>query len=309
MKLHYSNILLFVIPLNILAHNKNKLHITPHHTQANRSLCECDTQSSIYDKNADIKSVKEIFDRQTSQRFEEYEERMKDKRQKRKEERHKNIEKIIQKDKMDKSLAEKVEKGCFRCGCGLGGVAASIGLFGGLGIYGWKIAATAAAIEAAKEAGIEAGVNAVIAEIKGFSFIRTSSLVNELPKFINGLNYNTVDGLVDALKVATASIDKPCPSANGVKDQLCSALTQKETWFGRVVKAAKSTTECTTAAAEITKLDEVGAASSYAYSAVVYSVISILIIVLIMIIIYLILRYRRKKKVNKKAQYTKLLNQ
>ncbi|KYN93010.1 rifin, partial [Plasmodium reichenowi] len=163
MKLHYSKILLIALPLNILKPNKNKPSIIRRHTQTNRSLCACDTQSSIYEKDAEMKSVKEQFDDRTSQRFEEYEERMKDKREKRKEERDKNIQKLIEKDKMDKSLAEKVEKGCLKCGCALGGVAASVGLLGGIGIYGWEISAIAAA---AKKAGDAIGVNTLIYKLK-----------------------------------------------------------------------------------------------------------------------------------------------
>ncbi|ETW39109.1 hypothetical protein PFTANZ_00171, partial [Plasmodium falciparum Tanzania (2000708)] len=137
MKLHYTKILLFFFPLNILltsyhAHNKNKPSITPHHTRTttSRLLSEYDTESSIYDSDEEINSVKEIFERQTSRRFEEYEERMITQRQKYKEQRDKDIQKIILKDKMEKNLAKKIEKGCLRCGCGLGSVAGSIGLFG-----------------------------------------------------------------------------------------------------------------------------------------------------------------------------------
>ncbi|ETW58827.1 hypothetical protein PFMC_05286 [Plasmodium falciparum CAMP/Malaysia] len=141
MKMHYSEILFFSLSLNILitssyAHNKNKPHITQHTpTNTTRVLSECNLYMPNYDNDADMKSVKENFDRQTSRRFEEYEERVKDKRQKCKEQCDKEIQKIILKDKIQKSLEEKVEKGCLRCGCGLGGVAASVGLFGGLGTY------------------------------------------------------------------------------------------------------------------------------------------------------------------------------
>ncbi|ETW59921.1 hypothetical protein PFMC_04196 [Plasmodium falciparum CAMP/Malaysia] len=132
MKLHYIKILLFSLPLNILVtssyvHDKNKPYITPHTpTTTSRVLSECDIPTSNYDNDADMKSVKENFDRQTSQRFDEYEERMSKKRQKCKEQCEKDIKQIILKDKMEKSLAEKVEKGCLRCGCGLGGVAATL---------------------------------------------------------------------------------------------------------------------------------------------------------------------------------------
>ncbi|SOV84197.1 rifin PIR protein, putative [Plasmodium reichenowi] len=83
MKLHYSNILLFAFLLNILVtlyqvHNNNEPYVTTRHTaiSTSRVLSEDDTQSSIYDNDADMKSVKEHFDRQTSQRLREYDERL-----------------------------------------------------------------------------------------------------------------------------------------------------------------------------------------------------------------------------------------
>ncbi|SOV78660.1 rifin PIR protein, putative [Plasmodium reichenowi] len=185
MKLYYSKILLFALALNILltsyyAHNKNKPSITSHHTPryTSRVLSECDTESSIYDNDKEINSVKEIFERQASQRLREYDERLQEKRQKRKQQRDKNIQKIIQKDKREKSLAERIEKGCLMCGCGLGSVAGSVGLFGGIIINIWKPGALKAAIAAAiaKRAGeisaaaeaarILAGKNAVISGLK-----------------------------------------------------------------------------------------------------------------------------------------------
>ncbi|ETW18789.1 hypothetical protein PFFVO_02290 [Plasmodium falciparum Vietnam Oak-Knoll (FVO)] len=126
MKLHYTKILLFSLPLNILTAsyttNKNKPYIKERHIPTSRSrvLSECDIYTSIYDNDEDMKSVKENFDRQTSQRFEEYEERMNEKRQKCKEQCDKDIEQIILRDKTKKSLEEKVENICLRCGCGLG---------------------------------------------------------------------------------------------------------------------------------------------------------------------------------------------
>ncbi|CDO61781.1 rifin [Plasmodium reichenowi] len=309
MKQNYTKILLFFLLLNILAHNnKNKPSITPRHTPIyiSRVLSECDMQSSRYVKDADIKSLKENFDRQSSQRFEEYEERMKGKRQKHKEERDKNIQKIIEKDKMEKSLTEKIEKGCLRCGCGLGGVAASVGLFGGLGIYGWKTAATTAAIAAAKEAGIEAGVQAVIAKIKDKS-IFSIYLKVDLSNFINRTNYNSIPDLVKAVNAAMDSSGKKC--IKPTSDFACSSIFNGETSFGTYVTAGKEAAASKTATVKSTKLGEVAAESSHLFSAIGYSILAILIIVLVMIIIYLVLRYRRKKKMNKKAKYTKLLNQ
>ncbi|EWC76124.1 surface antigen [Plasmodium falciparum UGT5.1] len=261
-----------------------------------------------YDNDADMKSVKENFDRQTSQRFEEYEERIQDKRKKCKEQCDKDIQQIILKDKMDKSLAEKVEIGCLRCGCGLGGVAAGVGIFGALGTYGWKISATAAAYETAKEAGIKAGIEAVIAKMKTTSLIRNTSLVVEWSKFIDKSNYNTVEGLVEAVKAAKISIGESCGSAGVPKDRVCNGLTQGEAWFTSFVRAGNAATDSATESVKGIELAKVGDTSYAAYSAIGYSVTAILIIVLVMVIIYLILRYRRKRKMNKKAEYTKLLN-
>ncbi|EWC74993.1 surface antigen [Plasmodium falciparum UGT5.1] len=212
MKLHCSKILLFALPLNILITSSNvnthkKPYITPHtSTTTSRVLSECDLYIRKYDNDADMKSVRENFDRQTSQRFEEYEERIKDKRQKRKEQRDKNIQKIIEKDRMDKSLAEKVEKCCLICGCGLGGVAASVGLFGGLGIYGWKTAALATAKEAAKDAAmaagevarLKAGKDAVIAGI--IKEFRVSTVgVPRLESLFTENTYNIVIKIAEAI--------------------------------------------------------------------------------------------------------------
>ncbi|CDO61573.1 rifin [Plasmodium reichenowi] len=349
MKLHFSKILLFILALNILVtssssvYTKNKPYITPHHTQTNRSLRECDTQSSIYDKDVEIKSVKDIFDRKTSQRFEEYEERMKDKRQKRKEERDENIKKIIEKDKMDKSFAEKVEKGCLKCGCGLGGVAASVGLFGGLGIYGWKSAALATAKEAAEKfgaaqgaiAGAEEGVKVVIAGIKDLGELFLDG--KPLESFIDVTKYMKVSFISDNVYSNYSTICLPSRSASGVPSlgnlnhaicklvrpntqgtlnrdavkALIEAKVKEIVTQGTQAASDKAAGVAATKTAEAikTSTDAIEATSTHLYSAIGYSILAILIIVLVMIIIYLVLRYRRKKKMKKKAQYTKLLNE
>ncbi|ETW26826.1 hypothetical protein PFFCH_05726 [Plasmodium falciparum FCH/4] len=294
--------------LYIYVNNKNKPYITPHTSAiTSRVLNECDLYMPNYDKDADMKSVKENFDRQSSRRFEEYEERIQEKRRKCKEQCDKDIQEIILKDKIDKSLAEKVEQGCLKCGCGLGGVAACVGLFGGLGTYGWEISATAAAYETAKQAGIQAGIQAVIAEIKKTNAFRDIWHV-EWKNIINVSNYSTFDGLVESVNVAMDSIGKPCISHG--YERACSGISNGgDYFFSSALKASKDATALTTESTKTAKLGEVTTASSNAYGAIGYSVTVLLIIVLIMVIIYLILRYRRKKKMNKKLQYTKLLNQ
>ncbi|SOV83891.1 rifin PIR protein, putative [Plasmodium reichenowi] len=181
MKVNYINILLFVVPLNILVNKHIKPHTTPH-TKPNRSLCECELYSPAnYDNDQEMKRVMENFNRQTSQRFHEYDDRMVEKRKHCKDKCDKEIQKIILKDKLEKqmaeqfatlqtdiqrdaiptcvcekSLADKVEKFCLNCGVNVGGgVTLSSGVLGGISealISAWKPKALEAAIAAAKDA-------------------------------------------------------------------------------------------------------------------------------------------------------------
>ncbi|SOV75772.1 rifin PIR protein, putative [Plasmodium reichenowi] len=334
MKVHYINILLFVIPLNILitlyhVYNKNKIYITSHHTPryTSRVLSECDTESSIYDNDAEIISVKENFERQTSQRFEEYEERMKVKRQKRKEQRDKNIQKIFHKDKMEKNLAEKIEKGCLRCGCGLGGVAASVGLFGGLGTYGWKSAAITSAIAEVTAKGLDAGakegVKVLINKLKN-EVVLEKLFDLPLVDAITEENYFNAALISEGIKREYQSLCntvstcekyhlfyhyKTMKNADGTQLLVDSAKRIVEEAVKEANKVTAQITKSQMETLEAGKLAQITDTSTYSYSAIGYSVLAILIIVLLMIIIYLVLRYRRKKKMKKKAQYTKLLNQ
>ncbi|CDO61527.1 rifin [Plasmodium reichenowi] len=342
MKLQCSKILLLFLPLNILVYNNNEPQTTPHHTQTNRSLCECDIQSSNYDNDPQMKKVMNNFNRQTSQRFEEYKERLKDKRQKRKEERDKNVQEIIDKDKMEKSLADKVEKGCLKCGCGLGGVAASVGLFGGLGIYGSKTAAIAKAVAAAQEAvkdgamaatikaaGAEAFKSAIIEGIEkefGVSILgvqrfeslfksNTYTNVENIARAIN-TQYNPSSCLTgghDAHPSICTWVTENFRAAQKIPGKVASTYESIKVGVENVVSEAQNAAGV--AAQQATK-DAIKASTdavefTYAgcQTAIIASVVAILIIALVMIIIYLVLRYRRKKKMNKKAQYTKLLNQ
>ncbi|SOV78670.1 rifin PIR protein, putative [Plasmodium reichenowi] len=319
MKLYYSKILLFFFPLNILltsyhAHNNNnnELYVTPHHTPiyTSRVLSECDTQSSNYDKDADMKSVKQQFDDRTSQRFEEYDERMKDKRQKSKEERDKNIQKIIEKDKMEKSLAEKVEKGCLRCGCALGGGVLPVwGLVSGLWYATLSQHVTKLAIQKGIEEGIKEGIKQIVQ-------IFQKSSCGAVPKFTveemlsSGKFTKSVDLFDMVQRINTMSDNFPDPMYYQFWSRIHDMVTE-----GDIVEFnVNNSANIAEVAKAVTKGEEVAIAAEHAkythlYSAIGYSFLAILIIVLVMIIIYLVLRYRRKNKMNKKAQYTKLLNQ
>ncbi|SOV83864.1 rifin PIR protein, putative [Plasmodium reichenowi] len=311
MKLHYSKILLFVLPLNILLtsyheYNKNKPSITPHHTPiyTSRVLSEKDIESSIYDKEAEINSVKENFDRQTSQRFQEYEERMNEKRQKRKEEREKNIEEIIKKDKMDKSLADKIEKGCLKCGCALGGGVLPVWcVVSGLWYATWSQYVT----KIATDAGIKAGIATVVSELEDVAKQFANSPF-DISEMVNAETYRSAQTLITYIYEAKGKV---CEGNIVYNAPVCTALgpSNNSSWFNTEVLDATAKGIADTKTVQAHKLAELTAESSHLYSAIGYSILAILIIVLVMIIIYLILRYRRKKKMKKKAQYTKLLNE
>ncbi|SOS77874.1 PIR protein, putative [Plasmodium sp. gorilla clade G1] len=348
MKLHYTKILSFSLPLNILmlssyAHNKNKPYIISHtRTTTSRVLRECDLYMSNYDNDPDMKSVKENFERQTSQRFEEYEERMQEKRRKRKEQCDKDIKQIILKDEMEKSLSEKVEKVCLRCGCGLGGVAASVGIFGSIAVNELKKAALLAATQDAIAEGLAEGIKAghvagvakVIAEIE--SKFDVSTLVGkELGSIFSTTNYTEASNISHLIY---SEYNTKCLSLRayaGSDNSFCSTVTNLELVPGDVsrnsysitaviesnvdkivteatataTKAAKATTDNVTATLTAKNTGVVDATYASYQTVIIASVVAILVIVLIMVIIYFILCYRRKKKMKKKQQYTKLLNQ
>ncbi|SOS80840.1 rifin [Plasmodium sp. gorilla clade G1] len=314
MKLCYYKILLFSLALNILIsssyeHNNNKSYITPHTpTNTSRVLRECDIYMPNYDNDADMKSVKEKFDRQTSQRFEENEERMQEKRQKCKEQCEKDIQKIILKDQIEKSLGEKVEKVekvCLRCGFGLGGVAAGVGIFGAIAVSEVK----KAALLAAEKAGVDAGISEAIKLITS-KFSLTTLGGRTLEKVVNAQTFKNPMFYVFRIQNEYDNICSVNPKINNL---LCSYTKPNMPLTYEAISTSASDIALKAGeAAKTAEKAEIALAnteSTYLYSAIGYSVLVIFIILLVMVIIYLVLRYRRKKKMNKKLQYTKLLNQ
>ncbi|CDO61607.1 rifin [Plasmodium reichenowi] len=188
MKVHYINILLFALPLNILEHNQRNHNSITHYTKTNRSLCECELYALVnYDNDPQMKEIMDNFNKQTQQRLHEYDNRMVEKRKQCKERCDKEIQKIILKDKLEKqmeqqlttletkintddiptcvcekSLAHKTEKFCLNCGMNVGGgVTFSSGILGGIGglaVNTWKDAAIVTATVAAEEFGAAKGV-------------------------------------------------------------------------------------------------------------------------------------------------------
>ncbi|SOV83709.1 PIR protein [Plasmodium reichenowi] len=337
MKLHYTKILLFALALNMLltsyhVYSKNKPSITSHHTPryTSRVLSECDTESSIYDSDEEINSVKEIFERQTSQRFEEYQERMKEKRQKRKEQRDKNIQKIIHKDKMEKNLEEKIEKGCLMCGCGLGSVAGSVGLFGGIIINIWKPGALKTAIAEALEANhamISATAEAagdVVGAAKVIQLVKSTFSVDNvgatvLKSFINPENYTNASVITKAvhkqylekcISVSSGRLLSPFGDANR-NIPICSSVWQQtqavsqrgqnispidgiRTAVETIVSEANGVAKAAAEAAEVAEKGTIKLAQEKAIEATstqLYSAIGYSIIAILIIVLIMIIIY------------------
>ncbi|SOV78659.1 PIR protein [Plasmodium reichenowi] len=329
MKVHYINILLFALPLNILVNTHKKPQTRPH-TPTTRLLCECELyEPANYDNDPQMKSVMDNFNKQTQQRFEEYDERMKTTRQKCKDRCDKEIQKIILKDKLEKqmeqqlttletkittediptcvcekSLADKTEKFCLNCGKTMGGVAPGWGLVSGILYTGWEIAATAAATQK----GIEAGINAVIdtlktlLDIKGVTDVKWKTLITAQ----NYTDKSLLDGVIRELAGTL------CGGSEDTGGGFClftfNTKTLTQAINGHVPNAiSKGTAEVVTVTkAEMGKVTTTGGVYS---TGIIASVVAIIVIVLVMVIIYLILRYRRKKKMKKKLQYMKLLKE
>ncbi|CAD51690.1 rifin [Plasmodium falciparum NF54] len=343
MKIHYTNILLFPLKLNILVNTHKKPHTTARHTQkipTTRSLSECELYAPVnYYSDPQMKEVMDNFNKQTQQRFHEYDERMKTTRQKCKDRCDKEIQKIILKDKLEKeltekfatlqtdiqsdaiptcicekSLADKVEKGCLRCAQNLGGVAPGWGLLSGFDYVTWSQYISGIAAKAAADAGLKAGVKVGLVNV--VKIVRnTLGSAGEVPpmdweKLIIFGNFS--DGVT--LHAIFKNLDN---MMNGYLD------SRKYSQFSMVVqkfagnfkpitaKYSKEVAEVTKAVADAKTgvLTKAGNATSSLSTGITASIIAIVVIVLIMVIIYLVLRYRRKKKMKKKLQYIKLLEE
>ncbi|ETW31718.1 hypothetical protein PFFCH_00858 [Plasmodium falciparum FCH/4] len=372
MKIHYTNILLFPLKLNILVNTHQKSSITARHTQkipTTRSLSECELYAPVnYYSDPQMKEVMDNFNKQTQQRFHEYDERMKTTRQKCREQCDKEIQKIILKDKLEKqmaqqfstlhtdiqsdaiptcvcekSLADKVEKGCLRCGSVFGGgIAPSVGLLGGIGeaaISAWKVAALKAAARYAASKGAAQGAIAGIQEgklvaIKLLEKLGVQQFWPTMSSEILKMNhYKEVANLTDVIYTPKLKV---CSEANyDIFENICqqfdikigvytaegkNAVLPKDAVpkvLNEIVSNADTTAKAvaeaksTKVAAEIAQQQTAVINATYTswQIAITASVIAIVVIVLIMVIIYLVLRYRRKKKMKKKLQYIKLLEE
>ncbi|EUT79330.1 hypothetical protein PFAG_05897 [Plasmodium falciparum Santa Lucia] len=328
MKIHYINILLFVIPLNILINDqRNHKSTTPHTPKipTTRLLCECDLYMPNYDNDPQMKAVMENYNRQTSDRFKEYDERMKTTRQKCKDKCDKEIQNIILKDKLEKqmeqqlttletkidtddiptcicekSLADKTEKFCLNCGKTMGGVAPGWGLVSGLGYVGWTNYVTQTALQK----GIEEGVKYGIQELKYFPGLSGLIKFSEIKNLINHTNYANRMTYITFVKSVynTKCVVKNHSFCLSTIISNEKALSQRGSQIAdNAVGMAKIT--------EGGVLEKAAPVTSSLTNTIIASVVAILVIVLVMVIIYMILRYRRKKKMKKKLQYIKLLEE
>ncbi|ETW47094.1 hypothetical protein PFMALIP_04856 [Plasmodium falciparum MaliPS096_E11] len=380
MKVHCYNILLFSFTLIILLLSPSQVNNQMNHynrahmkniepTKSYRSLYECGLYSPANnDNDPEMKRVMQQFEDRTSQRFLEYDERMQSKRMQCKEQCDKEIQKIILKDKLEKqmeqqlttletkidtddiptcvcekSLADKVEKGCLRCGYGLGTVAPTVGLIGAVAVHVWKplalkaaiaaaIAKSAAEISAASaKAGNAHGMKVAtflleqwdlkILGIDNFGSFFSKEYIIDIPKVVNiiatkraevcGVSAKslgeTICNKIDLKLGARLSGGGNGPPVKVAVEQRLNYILGKATDSANAKATQVAATE--KLAIETTQQKVIEAASYNLYSAIGYSILAILIIVLIMVIIYLVLRYRRKEKMKKKLQYIKLLEE
>ncbi|ETW41643.1 hypothetical protein PFNF135_03798 [Plasmodium falciparum NF135/5.C10] len=259
---------------------------------------------------------------------------MKTTRQKCKEKCDKEIQKIILKDKLEKeltekfatlqtdiqsdaiptcvcekSVADKVETICLKCGRVLGGgVTPAWGLVSGLGYAGWSHYVATTVAKAATDAGIKAAIEGVkkIWELGNVSGVNFGEVVNS----INCVNKDLLAKSLYELSNNICAI-----GGIGSDKPFCTfklTYNQEPRFIKYVTKLTTKVAEDAGAAATEAKDVALANATNATHSfniAIIASVVAIVVIVLVMIIIYLILRYRRKKKMKKKLQYIKLLKE
>ncbi|KNG78073.1 rifin [Plasmodium falciparum IGH-CR14] len=343
MKVHYINILLFALPLNILVtlchvNTHKKPSITPH-TQTNRLLCECELYTPAnYDNDPQMKEVMDNFNRQTQQRFHEYDERMVEKRMQCKDKCDKEIQKIILKDKLEKqmaeqlttletkittddiptcvcekSLADKTEKFCLNCSKNMGAIAPWWGLVCGVGYAGWSHYVPIAVAKAA----MDAGMNVVINVLKTLRVEKVTAVIFKEISSINDFSKVTTfaDIIQQELKAVCTAMSSS-PGDGTVPRNICMIVqngraggVSAEQLVSKALETILDKAPKTAKAAKKIEAAKYTSTTSSLTTGITASIIAIVIIVLIMVIIYLILHYRRKKKMKKKLQYIKLLEE
>ncbi|KOB85595.1 hypothetical protein PFDG_01035, partial [Plasmodium falciparum Dd2] len=318
-------------------HNKNKSYITPQHTRNTRLLCECELYTSIYDNDTEMKAVMGNYNQQTSQRFEEYNKRMNKNKQKCKDECDKEIQKIILKDKLqkelmhkfatlhtdiqsdaiptcvcEKSLADKVEKGCLMCGCGLGGGVAPVwGLVSGLWYATLSQYISAKVVEEGIKKGLEVGLSKIMIFAKTLNSGDNLPTITVTQLFSSG-NFSNDVTLFDIVHHINNTMYNALET--GGYENFCFSISSMAkykniTTFNRNYGQYSTAVTEAFVQAKNSAINALTPATNALTTAIIASIVAIVVIVLVMLIIYLILRYRRKKKMNKKLQYIKLLKE
>ncbi|EUR56953.1 hypothetical protein PFBG_05982, partial [Plasmodium falciparum 7G8] len=301
--------------------NTHKKPSITHHTQkipTTRLLCECELFApQNYDNDPEMKSVMQQFHDRTTQRFQEYDEKLQEKRQICKDTCDKEIQKIILKDKLEKeltetfatlntnitnediptcickkSVADKIEKTCLKYGGALGGgVMPGLGLIGGNSVY----------ILANYET-INAFIAKTIEELKVIPGM-SQLFGDKISQFVTPAVFRNPMSLVETIlsekkKLCACSSMQTKILCRGMNTNLRDSLPEKIEF---AVNEGLSSVNDTWATATTP--------TTFFTNPIILSAIAILVIVIIMVIIYLILRYRRKQKIKKKLQYIKLLKE
>ncbi|SOV77760.1 rifin PIR protein, putative [Plasmodium reichenowi] len=318
-----------------MVNTHTKPSIIPHTPKipTTRLLCECELYTPVnYENDPQMKTVMENFNKQTQQRFQEYDDRMKTTRQKCKDQCDKEIQKIILKDKLEKELmdkfgtlhtdiqsdsiptcicektiSDKMEKGCLRCGGVLGGgIAPGWGLISSVD---YCILTNVALIATTKKA-VHVGMAKTLELMKKIYELRNINAFNLIEK-ITVDNFHKPMHLVGIIHDITINMCSIEPSKNTSFCFSAERITLSKFLPLTTIRAGQASSDGK-AASEIAKSNALSEASptiiSYSTAAIA-SIFVILVIVLIMVIIYLILCYRRKKKMKKKLQYIKLLKE
>ncbi|ETW32837.1 hypothetical protein PFTANZ_06441, partial [Plasmodium falciparum Tanzania (2000708)] len=250
-----------------------------------------------------MKELMQDFDRQTLQRYKEYDERMIKKKQKCKEQCDKEIQKIILKDKLEKelmdkfatlqtdiqndaiptcvcekSLADKVEKTCLKCGGVLGGgVTPAWGLVSGLWYASW--------IQYVTKAPIQKGIEAVI------SILEDMPGITDLPGFnlaniVNQTNYLSSSLLTTDISAVAK------PICDVTRDKVLSFCSFTSHNGGSIIAKVSDGAESAVSAgkqAASAELANLAQKTPILTNTIIFSFVAIVVIVLVMLIIYLIL--------------------
>ncbi|EWC87137.1 hypothetical protein PFNF54_04064 [Plasmodium falciparum NF54] len=356
---YFKVLLLFSLPLNILVtlhHVDKKTNDYRPYTltytklentiTSSRLLCECDTYAATnYDNDPEVKKVMQQFDEHTTQRLLEYNEHMIKKRKECKEQCDKDIRKIILNDKIEKqlkekfssalqtdiganylpkctcekSLSDKVEKTCLKCGGLLGGgITPTVGFFSTIVTYLLTdAAAKQAGILAAKKVSVEAGIQTFIQQLSDMSNLHV--LIGH--KLVNLITPKTVGNIMELSKTIHETLQSTCfaaePRINDVMTILCStdsyifdAQYLQQQVANIATKAAEEGAKAGALASQNAEANtwSLGTISNFFFTnSAGIAFTTIVLIAIILLITYLILHYRKKKENEEKTTIYKII--